>query len=144
MCTKNQCKYCVEIISLLPELKYTDEILFNLGTHCKNIDSNWKLMIKYYLMAIEKGNLDAMYNLGRYYDAIENNYDLMKKYYLMAIDKGDSWAMNNLGIYYKNIEKNYDLMKKYYLMANKYKYINTNKYITQIYYNYKSFNYKKL
>ena len=53
-------------------------------------------MKKYYLMAIEKGNSNAMNNLAFYYEDIENNYDEMKKYYLMAIEKGNYDAMNNL------------------------------------------------
>ena len=88
MCTIKPCKYCVEIISLLPELKYTDKILFNLGNHYYFIHQDIKLMKKYYLMAIEKGNSDAMNNLGYYYNNIHYNYDLMKKYYLMAVEKG--------------------------------------------------------
>jgi TPR repeat protein len=49
-------------------------------------------MLKYYLMAMEKGNY--------YY----NQYDFenMLKYYLMAIEKDHSGAMNNLGNYYNN------------------------------------------
>ena len=45
MCTNKPCKYCVEIISLLPELKYTDKILFNLGNHYYK---------KYYFQTINK------------------------------------------------------------------------------------------
>jgi hypothetical protein len=40
-------------------------------------------MKKYYLIAIKKGNINAMNDLGEYYYSRENNYDLMKKYYLM-------------------------------------------------------------
>ena len=36
-------------------------------------------MKKYYLMAIEQGNSDAMNNLGYYYQHIEKDYDKMKK-----------------------------------------------------------------
>ena len=53
-------------------------------------------MKKYYLMAIDKENSDAMFNLGNYYHFIEKNYDEMKKYYLMAINIGNSNAMYNL------------------------------------------------
>jgi hypothetical protein len=81
------------------------------------IKKNYEQMKKYYLMAIGKGNGNAMYNLGLYYDDIEKDYEQMKKYYLMSIEKGNENAMNNIGYYYKNIEKDYELMKKYYLMA---------------------------
>ena len=51
-------------------------------------------MIKYYLMAIELNNSDAMTNLAYYYDEIKD-YDNMKKYYLMAIELNNSDAMTN-------------------------------------------------
>jgi len=79
------------------------------------------------MMAIEKGNFDAMSNMGVYYKYGEKNYDEMKKYYIMAIEKGNSDAMFNLGYYYENTEINYDKMKKYYLMAIKQGYSTTNK-----------------
>jgi TPR repeat protein len=81
------------------------------------MEKNYEEMKKYYLMAIENGNSNAMFHLGLYYYYIEKNYEEMKKYYLMAIENGNSYAMYNLGYYYENIEKNYEEMKKYYLMA---------------------------
>ena len=81
------------------------------------INKNYEEMKKYYLMAIEMGDLNAMFNLGLYYKKIEN-YEEMKKYYLMAIEKGESIAMNNLGQYYQFIEKKYDEAIKYYEMNN--------------------------
>jgi len=59
-------------------------------------------MEKYYIMAIEKGNTDAMNNLGFYHHKITKNYDLMKKYYMMAIEKGHSKAMHNFKYYHDN------------------------------------------
>jgi TPR repeat protein len=85
------------------------------GLYCYHIHKNCDEMIKYYLMAIEKGNSDAMYQLGYYYKNI-TNYDEMIKYYLMAIQKGNCDARYQLRDYYKNIE-NYDEIKKNYLMA---------------------------
>ncbi len=74
-------------------------------------------MKKYYLMAIEKGNVDTMTDLGDYYNYIEKNYDLMKKYYLMAIEKGNNWTMFNLhSSYYQYIEINEILIAKYYFI----------------------------
>ena len=80
-------------------------------------EDKYYLMKKYYLMAIELNNSNAMFNLGWCYENNEENYELMKKYYLMAIELNDSAAMFNLGWYYENNEENYELMKKYYLMA---------------------------
>ena len=88
-----------------------------LGWYYEYIEKDYVKMKRYYLMAVDKGDPNAMNNLGLYYENIEKDYVKMKRYYLMAIDKGNSNAMTNLGWYYKNIEKEYDLMKKYYLMA---------------------------
>lgn len=71
---------------------------------------------QYYLMAIEKGNTNAMNNLAYYFGYIEKDYEQMKHYYIIAIDKDNTDAMNNLGHYYKDI-KDYDKMKHYYMMA---------------------------
>jgi tetratricopeptide (TPR) repeat protein len=97
----------------LGENQYT---YFNFGVYYF-LEKNYELAIKYYLMAIELGNSEAMNNLGYYYHFIEKNYDKMFEYYLMAIDLGNSNAMNNLGHYYHYTKENYDLAKKYYLMA---------------------------
>ena len=76
---------------------------------------NDKEMLKYYLMAIEKGNCDAMNNLGYYYHN-QKNIPEMLKYYHMAIEKGNGDAMYNLGYYYDE-QKNIPEMLKYYHMA---------------------------
>src|SRR5438552_2937590 len=82
------------------------ELLY-LAIYYREISQNYELMKKYYLMAIDKGNSDAMNNLGYYYDKIEENYDLMKKYYLMAIEKRNYDAAKNLLKYYiKNSNEN--------------------------------------
>jgi len=73
-------------------------------------------MIKYYLMAIDKGNSTTMNNLGNYYHKIKY-YDQMIKYYLMAIEKNNTVAMYQLSKYYWYTEKNYILAKKYFTMA---------------------------
>ena len=93
-----------------------DPIIFNIiGLYYKQKIKDYEQMKKYYLMAIDLGNSDAMFNLGFYYYNIKD-YEQMKKYYLMAIDLGNSYAMYVLGLYYNNI-KDYEQMKKYYLMA---------------------------
>jgi TPR repeat protein len=73
-------------------------------------------MKKYYLIAVENNNIDAIIDLGYYYYEVEKNYVEMFKYYLMGIELGNSYAMCNLGIYYTDI-KDYKLATKYYLMA---------------------------
>ena len=46
-------------------------------------------MIKYYLMAIDKGDSVAMYNLGLYYEKKGDEENMMKDY-LMAVEKGNN------------------------------------------------------
>jgi len=72
--------------------------------------------IKYYKMAIEKGNDTGMYNLGCLYEE-ENNIPDAIKYYKMAIEKGNEYAMNNLVKLYKEVNSNY--LKKLICEMNK-------------------------
>jgi len=95
----------------------TDVEYYYYGNYYDEIEENYDLMKKYYLMAIELNHSYAMYNLAQHYQYPEKNYELMKKYYLMAIELNHSYAMYNLASYYGYTEKNYDLMKKYFLMA---------------------------
>jgi len=118
---KNQ--YSIEFLKKLDKLLNEDIIDFDYD------DSNYTMEIgcyfdkkgnydyakKYYLMAIEKGNSDAMYRLGDWYRNCEPNN--MLKYYLMSINNGNEVAMHNLALYYQEEKKDYDNMKKYYLMA---------------------------
>jgi TPR repeat protein len=72
---------------------------------------------KYYLLAAEKGQINAMNNLGLHYEKNRKDYDRAEKYFLMAVEKGEINAMNNLGLYYEEIRKDYDNAEKYFLMA---------------------------
>ena len=58
-------------------------------------------MKKYFLMAIGKGNINAMNYLANYFEK-KDDYENMMKYYLMAIEKGDINAMR-LDVILKNI-----------------------------------------
>ncbi len=98
--------------SIVYDADLSDTYSFYLGLYFHHVKKDYELMKKYYTMALEKGNLNAMKNLGDYYYR-NDNCELMKKYYLMAIDKGDTDAMNKLGYYY-NTKEDYELMKKYY------------------------------
>ena len=64
-------------------------------------------MKKYYLMAIESKNINAMNNLGYYYQTIEKKDDEMKKYYLMAIKLNNEYSLNNLCMYYNSYLQHY-------------------------------------
>jgi TPR repeat protein len=94
----------------------TDCELLYIGNYYQYITKNYVEMEKYYLIAIEKGNSDAMNNYALYNEDITKNYVEMEKYYLMAIEKGNEIAMGNFA-YHHNTKKNYIEMKKYYLMA---------------------------
>jgi TPR repeat protein len=70
---------------------------------------------KYYLMAVEKGSIEAMFNLAKLYED-DNNLELAEEYYIMAFKKGNVGAALNLAKLYEDKEKN-ELAKKYYLIA---------------------------
>lgn len=70
---------------------------------------------KFYLMAIEKGNEEAIFDLAYLY-SITNRPELAIKYYLMAVEKGHEDGMYNLAILYKDSNR-IKLAEKYYLMA---------------------------
>ena len=80
------------------------------------IDKNYNEMKYHYLIAISKGNVDAMDCIGLYYYYIENNEELMKYYYDMAIDNGSIDSYINYATYYIVIDE-YEEAKRYYLMA---------------------------
>ena len=67
-------------------------------------------LIKYFLMAIEKNNSDAMLELGKYYKSI-GDFVNMEKYYSMAIVENNFNAKKELAEYYKN-NKDYSKIKK--------------------------------
>ncbi len=73
--------------------------------------------IKYYLLAIEKGDDNAIYNLALLYHTELKDFDNTIKYYLLAIDKNYVDAMNNLALLYETEFKDLDNAIKYYLLA---------------------------
>jgi len=72
-------------------------------------------MKKYYLMAIEKKNNEAMCSLGTYY-ADQDDTDNMKKFYFMAAINGNPDALRCMGNYYRR-RNMYKEMNTYYLKA---------------------------
>jgi len=69
----------------------------------------------YYLLAIEKGVVDALYNLANLYKD-QSKYTEAEKYYLLAIEKGDIDALNNLAYLYDD-QARYTEAEKYCLLA---------------------------
>jgi len=104
-----------KVISLLLQLEQPDgTVFYNLGLAYSKID-DFVSSEKYYLMAIGKGNEEAMYNYA--YDLSDKGkFEESKKYYLMAVEQGHVKSMCNYA---------YDLSQKgrfkeaepYYLMA---------------------------
>lgn len=85
------------------------------GIYAVYIAGDIDLAEKYYLMAINQGNICSMYNLARLYDK-RNRNDLAKKYYLMAIEKGYINFMCNFSwLYY--LKSKFDISENYYLTA---------------------------
>ena len=98
MCTTVLCFDCAYINSLFSsDFKNAGELLYSLGNYYVVKYRNYDLMKKYYLMAINKGNPDAMNSLGYHYYGHEKNYNLMKKYFL---------------IYYKYFKEKYYITNK--------------------------------
>lgn len=109
---KNYCKYA-------KSNKNKTHFYFYLAIVYHWIEQNYDEAKKYYLMAIDKNNVDAMVDFGYYFEKIEKNYTEAKKYYMMAIEKNKNiYAMWNLGMYFYRVEKNYNEAIKYYAMAS--------------------------
>ncbi|ACF12910.1 TPR repeat-containing protein [Chloroherpeton thalassium ATCC 35110] len=70
---------------------------------------------KFYLMAIDNGDVGAMFGLANLYKET-NRKEEAEKYYLMAIDNGDVQAMNNLANIYQKTNRKEEA-EKFYLMA---------------------------
>lgn len=112
-------QYKSEILTLFDTGILVDDtnpvLLHYMGLYNYHIEKNCNEAKKYYLLAIEKGCVNAMYSLGYYYK-IYNNFEESEKYYLMAAEKGNTYAMNALGHYYYDDDL-FEKSKKYYLMA---------------------------
>ena len=89
-------------------------IPFDLGTIYR-VQTIYSEAEKYFLSAIERGQVAAMFNLGNFY-VNQNKYAEAEKYYLMAIEKGHISAMYNLGVLYAN-QNMFAKAEKYYLSA---------------------------
>ncbi len=87
---------------------------FMLGYLYNNLKNN-ELAEQYYLMAIEKGHLEALNNLANlYYN--QGDFENAEKYYLYAINKGETKALKNIALLYNNLKK-FSEAEKYFLLA---------------------------
>ena len=122
---KNLFDYCItnkntedsKILCLLGCL-YENGLGVEFSTTCEEA-------VKYYKMAIDKGNVNAMYYLG-YMHSQMDTYDFKNDYYeavrylKMAIENGHNEAMAHLGWMYEvgeGVIKNIKKAIKYYKMA---------------------------
>lgn len=76
--------------------KFTLHII---ALYFEHVLKNIKLMLEYYLLAIELCNLDSMYNLGIYYNK-QNDIINRDKYMLMSIYHNNYYARIYLMDYY--------------------------------------------
>ncbi len=93
-----------------------DKSMFRLGEYYRAKGDN-SIMKKYYNMAAELNNVDALYSLARHYELYEQDYKKMKAYYQKAIILGHIMSMHNLAYYYESVEHDYIQMKKNYELA---------------------------
>jgi len=87
---------------------------FDLGTIYR-VQTIYSEAEKYFLSAIEKGQVSALYNLGNFYANQGKNAEA-EKYFLLAMDKGHIGATYNLGVLYAHQGKDSEA-EQYYLSA---------------------------
>ncbi len=108
-------------------------ILNIIAIYYRFVKKNYSEMKKYFLLAINLKDTNAMNNFANYYGCIKK-YDKMKKWILIAmtIDSSDFDTFHNLGYYYECI-KNYNKMLKWYLISSKYGNLNSMNYLGHYY-----------
>ena len=87
---------------------------FDLGT-IDRVQTIYSEAEKYYLLAIEKGQVGALFNLGNLY-VDKGKFADAEKQYLLAIEKGHIGAMYNLGLLCAN-QGRFEDAENYYLLA---------------------------
>jgi len=105
-----------ECLGLLLTIKNRESVYNNFGIVYYELKEHREAE-EYWLMAVEKGDADAMRNLGVLYHNEFKDKKKAEEYWLMAVEKGHADAMTYLGILYENEFKAYDKAEKYYLMA---------------------------
>jgi len=82
------------------------------------IKHKFEMMKKFWGMACERGDVNAMLNLGWFYRYQQKSPELMKHYYELASNLGDTMAMCELCDYIANEENDPELAKRYCLQAS--------------------------
>jgi len=109
---KNYIK-AIEIVETIEN--EADGIKYYMLGYLYNTQEKYPEAEKYYLLAIENGDVDALNNLALLYKT-QAKYPEAEKYYLFAIEKGDNNALSNLANLYYNRAK-YPEAEKLYLLA---------------------------
>ncbi|HUN17410.1 MAG TPA: tetratricopeptide repeat protein [Saprospiraceae bacterium] len=89
-------------------------LYFGLGI-AYNLIKKIDMAEKYFILSIDKGNINSLYDLALLYHDTSRKVDA-EKYYLLAIDKGYNEALNNLGFLYHE-DGRVSEAEKYYLLA---------------------------
>lgn len=127
---KSLIKYYLLFIDRCKDDINMEIILCRIGLYYQLYEVNYDLMMKYYTMCFEVGNITskysvmskveniyyAMYNLG-YYHYKNKNYDEMLKYYKMAVCDNRNKASYKLGLYYATMDINLELSNEYFIMS---------------------------
>ena len=110
---KQDYKQC---LGLLEEIKdqTAPSVLYAIGLAHQHLHDTEKAE-KYYLRAIDKGDVSALNNLAYLYGE-QKKHEKAEEYYLRAIGKGHVKALSNLAIIYKDQQK-YEEAEEYYLRA---------------------------
>lgn len=104
-------------LSQLSKIKNkTGDVCFRIG-HIYQKLKNYQKAEDYYLLAEDKGNINALVNLGYLYWKILGIYKQAEKYYLMAVEKGSDIVLSQIGVFYATQLKDYVKAEKYLLLG---------------------------
>jgi len=102
--------------NIVDEIENEDDgVKFRMKGYLFSIETKFNEAEKYYLLAIETGDLYALNSLANVY-AEQKKFVEAETYYLMAIERGDSRAICNLANTYLK-QKEFAKAEKYYLLA---------------------------
>ena len=96
--------------------KYANTEINYLAIYYHRVLHDYHNAEKYFLFAIEKGNIDAIKNIAIFYDNY-SMYEKAEKYYHMSINNCAN-GNKDIAIYYAE-QKNYKYAEIYYLIAIK-------------------------
>ena len=94
------------------------EFCYNAGLQHQSREE-YNEMKRYFNLAVERGNVNAMYNLAVHYKDMEEDYVMAKKYFRLAIAHNHEWKeyiidmmKNGTGLLYDFIKQNIKSIEK--------------------------------